>query len=127
MPRPEPSVRSPPGPLAKTRLLVGGAAHHRVAGIKVFTDGFFGETSRCDHLDFAGGDFLCSGHSPNASKMVDMTVGQDHCNDRLLRAMRVVKLKSRFRRGYRASTVDDDQTGVSPSMIVMLAMSKLRI
>ena len=84
------------------------------------------EAVRREHLHLAGRDVGLADHALDAAKVVGVAVRIDHRADRLLRPVLIVQIERGARRLGRQQRIDRGSAPVSPSMIVMLEMSKPR-
>ncbi len=119
-------VDLPLRPLGQLRaVLVGGAAHHGVAGQDVLLDRRLHEAGRSDDLHRAAGDLLWLDQTAHASKVIGVGVAVDHRTDRPLAQLTADQFVGRPG-GGRVVRVSTTIQPLSPRMKVMLARSKPR-
>ena len=73
---------------------IAGATAHHVTGHNIFSNGGFHKTGRRVDFDFAGFDIGFIDHAAHAAVMVNVAVGVDHRNDRLIAAIFVIQIHS---------------------------------
>ena len=93
--------------------LVDCAATHGRSGNDILGYGVFHKTGRRIDMGFARRDILIAGHALDAAPVVDVVVGVEHGDDRLLRAVLVVQVQTGLGGGRGKQRVNDDQAGVT--------------
>ena len=92
---------------------VARAAAHRVAGDDVFADRGFGEVVGRKNFDLAGVDGLLRDDAAHAAEVVDVAMGVDDGDDRLVAELRDDEFTPHGRRAFGGNEwVDDDVAGV---------------